>query len=160
VKRPELALRALAASGSARLKVAGEGPLDADLRRIARDLGIEERVDFVGWVSPDDLLALYASCRATLYVPVDEDYGYVPVESFLSGKPVITTSDAGGPLEFVEDGASGFVRPPTPGALAEAIDRVAALPAARLNEMGENGRRRVEHISWDAVVDRLTETIR
>jgi glycosyltransferase involved in cell wall biosynthesis len=160
VKRPDLALRAIAASGSARLTVAGTGPLEADLRRTARDLGIEERVDFVGWVSPDDLLALYATCRAALYLPVDEDYGYVPIESFLSRKPVITTSDAGGPLEFVEDDASGFVRPPTPEALADAIDRVAALPAARLGEMGAEGRRRVEHINWDAVVDRLTETIR
>jgi glycosyltransferase involved in cell wall biosynthesis len=161
VKRPELALRALAASGpGARLKLAGAGPLEAGLRRLARELGVEDRVDFLGWVGDEDLVALYAGCRATLYAPVDEDYGYVAVESFLSGKPVLTTTDAGGPLEFVEADASGLVRAPEAEALGEAIDRLFALPDSRLREMGEDGRRRVAHISWDAVVDRLTETIR
>jgi glycosyltransferase involved in cell wall biosynthesis len=115
---------------------------------------------FVGYVRPEDLVALYASCRATFYTPVDEDYGYVTVESFLSRKPVITSSDAGGPLEFVEDGVNGFVAPPEAGLLGEAIDRLWALPESRLREMGEEGHARVAHITWDAVVDRLTESIR
>jgi glycosyltransferase involved in cell wall biosynthesis len=161
VKRPELALRALAASGAGvRLRIAGAGPLEAELRRLARDLGVADRVELLGWVSPEDLVALYAGCRGALYTPVDEDYGYVPVESFLSRKPVITATDAGGPLEFVEDGACGFVRAPEPLALADAIDRLCALPEARLREMGEEGYRRVRDITWDAVVDRLTESIR
>jgi glycosyltransferase involved in cell wall biosynthesis len=60
----------------------------------------------------------------------------------------------------VEDGANGFVATPEPEALSDAIDRLFALPEGRLREMGENVRLRVEHISWDVVVDRLTETIR
>ena len=59
-------------------------------------------------------MALYATCRGVLYVPFDEDFGYVTVEAFLSRKPVVTASDSGGPLEFVEDGASGFVAAPEP----------------------------------------------
>jgi glycosyltransferase involved in cell wall biosynthesis len=161
IKRPDLALRALAASGSPlRLRIAGRGPLEGELRRLADSLGVGGRVEALGWVTDEDLLRLYAECRAVLYAPLDEDYGYVTVEAFLSRKPVLTTSDAGGPLEFVEEGVSGFVRPPEPEAIAEAIDRLSALPEARLREMGEIGRRRVAHISWDAVVERLTETIR
>jgi glycosyltransferase involved in cell wall biosynthesis len=160
-KRFELALRALArASSGARLKLTGEGPLRRDLERLAEELGIGSRVDFLGMVSEDELLGLYATCRAALYVPFDEDYGYVTVEALLSKKPVITAADSGGPLEFVEDGVSGFVATPEPGALADAIDRLFALPEAKLAGLGEEGRRRVASITWDRVVDRLTELVR
>jgi glycosyltransferase involved in cell wall biosynthesis len=160
-KRPALALRALARSRSgARLKLTGEGPLRPDLERLASELGVESRVDFLGQVPEDELITLYAACRAALYVPYDEDYGYVTVEAFLSKKPVLTVSDAGGPLEFVEDGVSGLVAAPEPEALADAIDRLFELPEARLAELGEEGRRRVAFITWDGVIDRLTELIR
>ncbi len=159
-KRPELALRAIAASGGrARLKLAGKGPLEPDLRRLARELGVEDRIDFLGFVSDQDLVSLYAGCRATLYAPLDEDYGYVTVESLLSRKPVLTTSDAGGPLEFVSDGVEGLVRAPQPEPLAEAIAVLFAADEARLREMGEVGRSRVAGITWDAVLDQLTEGI-
>jgi glycosyltransferase involved in cell wall biosynthesis len=161
VKRVHLAVRALAASRcGARLKIAGAGPLEKDLRLLARRLGISARVEFLGYVPPEDLVALYAGCRAAFYVPLDEDYGYVTVESFLSRKPVITSTDAGGPLEFVEDGVNGFVARPEGGPLGEAIDRLWLLPDSRVHEMGENGHSRVKDITWDVVVDRLTETIR
>ncbi len=159
-KRPELAIRALAASRSrARLKIAGRGPLEADLRRLAKEKGVEGRVDFLGFVSDQDLVSLYAGCRASVYLPCDEDYGYVTVESLLSRKPVITVSDAGGPLEFVEDDASGIVRAPDPEALGDAIDELWGLPEARLREMGDAGHERVARISWEAVLDALTEGI-
>ncbi len=108
-------------------------------------------------MSADDLLALYAGCRAAYYGPVDEDYGYVTVESFLSDKPVLTTTDAGGPLEFVSDGENGLVAAPDPESVAAAIDRFFAWPESRLREMGEVGHLRVADITWDHVIDRLTE---
>ena len=160
-KRPELALRALARSrSSARLKLTGDGPLRPDLERLAQELGIASRVDFLGFVSEADLVSLYARCRGALYVPLDEDYGFVTVEAFLSKKPVVTALDSGGPLEFVEDGQCGFVAAPEPEALGDAIDRLIALPQARLVELGEEGRRRVAGLSWDVVIDRLTELVR
>lgn len=160
IKRVDLALRSLARSGGpARLQIAGTGSQEPELRRLAAELGVADRVAFLGHVSTDELVRLYAGCRATWYTPDDEDYGYVTVESFLSRKPVITSTDAGGPLEFVEDGASGFVAPAEPEALALATDRLFALPESRLREMGEEGHRRVAHISWDTVLDRLTESV-
>ncbi len=57
------------------------------------------------------------------------------------------------------DGESGLVAPPEPAAVAEAIDRLFALPETRLREMGEAGHARVSHINWDHVIDRLTEAI-
>ena len=74
---------------------------------------------------------LYAGCRAVIFAPFDEDYGYVTLEAFLSGKPVITADDSGGPLEFVEDGVTGCVTAPTPAAVADAMALLAGSPARR-----------------------------
>ena len=161
IKRVDLALRALARSkGRARLRIAGTGSVEADLQRLAGELGVADRVDDLGFVPADDLLELYAECRGAFYTPEDEDYGYVTIESFLSKKPVITSTDAGGPLEFVEDDVNGYVAAPEPGALAESIDQLFSLSETRLREMGEAGHGRTAHITWDGVVDRLTESIR
>lgn len=158
-KRPELLLRALARTRDVRLKLTGEGPLRRDLERIAASLGVAERAQFLGFVSEAELVELYATCRGVVYAPYDEDYGYVTVEAMLSKKPVLTATDSGGPLEFVEDGASGVVSAPVPEALADAMERLWALPEARLAEMGRDGARRVAGIGWDGVVDSLTELL-
>ncbi|HEX6737255.1 MAG TPA: glycosyltransferase family 4 protein [Vicinamibacteria bacterium] len=158
LKRLDLAIDAMKRVRSgARLKIAGSGPLQEELRKQIVGLGVEDRVELLGFVSAEDLLSLYARCRAAYYAPLNEDYGYVTVESFLSRKPVVTTSDAGGPLEFVSEGETGVIAAPEPEAIAAAIDRLWALPPARLREMGEAGHARVKDISWDHVIDRLTE---
>ncbi len=82
------------------------------------------------------------------------------VESLLSRKPVVTTTDSGRTARVRRGRRERLRRAPEPEALAEAIDRSRALPEARLREMGEEGHRRVAHITWDAVLDRLTEGIR
>jgi len=158
LKRLDLALDALKRTRcGARLKIAGAGPLQTELRKQIERLGIAERVDLLGFVSPEQLLELYAACRAAYYAPVNEDYGYVTVEAFLSGKPVITTTDAGGPLEFVTHGETGHVAAPDPDSVAASIDALWQLPESRLEEMGRAGRARVAGITWDRVIDRLTE---
>jgi glycosyltransferase involved in cell wall biosynthesis len=158
LKRIDLLIDALARTRSgARLKIAGAGPLEAELRKQVARLGIGDRVELVGFVSAEQLIALYAGCRAAAYAPLNEDYGYVTVEAFLSRKPVVTTADAGGVLEFVTDGETGLVAEPSPEALAEAVDRIWSFPEARLRDLGEAGRKRVAGISWDRVIDRLTE---
>jgi glycosyltransferase involved in cell wall biosynthesis len=161
LKRLDLAIDAMArVTSRARLKIAGTGPLEPELRKQLARLGIEDRVDFLGFVSDEDLVGLYADCRAAYYAPLNEDYGYVTVESLLSRKPVVTTTDAGGPLEFVDDGETGVVTAPDPGAIAAGIDRLWQAPEARLREMGEAGLARVRDITWDHVIDRLTESLR
>ena len=161
LKRLDLAVDAMQRVRSgARLKIAGTGPLADELRKQIAGLGVEDRVELLGFVDAETLLELYAGCRAAYYAPHNEDYGYVTVEAFLSRKPVITTVDAGGPLEFVTDGETGVVADAEPEAIAAAIDAFWQLPPARIAEMGEAGHRRVKDINWDTVIDRLTESIR
>jgi glycosyltransferase involved in cell wall biosynthesis len=161
LKRLDLAVDAMKRVRSgAKLKIAGAGPLKEELQKQITGLGVEDRVELLGFVSADELVDLYARCRAAYYAPLNEDYGYVTVEAFLSKKPVVTTTDAGGPLEFVTEGESGLVAAPSPEAVAEVIDRLWTLPEARLRDLGEAGLARVEGISWDHVIDRLTESLR
>jgi glycosyltransferase involved in cell wall biosynthesis len=157
LKRLDLAIDAMHRAGpGARLKIAGTGPLQEELHKQIVGLGVEDRVELLGFVSAEDLISLYAGCRAAYYAPLNEDYGYVTVEAFLSRKPVLTTTDAGGPLEFVVDGVNGVVTAPDPAAVAAGIDRVFALGTARLAEMGDEGHSRVSGITWDHVIDTLS----
>lgn len=86
------------------------------------DLG--DRVVWREVVSDEERIDLYARCLAVVFLPRDEDYGYVTLEAMLSAKAVVTTTDAGGPLEFVQDGRSGLVCVPEPEAVAAALDRL------------------------------------
>ncbi len=155
IKRVDLAIRAMpAVRAPVRLVVAGDGRERAGLEHLAAGLGVADRVEFRGRVGADALAELYAGALAVVFVPRDEDYGYVTLEAFLAARPVVTVSDAGGVLEFVEDGVSGLVRPPQPAPLAAAIDALAA-DRARAAALGAAGRERVRTITWDHVVETL-----
>ncbi len=157
-KRVDLLLRAAAAvPGNVpplRYIIAGDGPDRAALERLAGSLDLRERVRFAGRVSDAEAADLYAGARAVYYAPVDEDYGFATVEAFASAKPVITTADAGGVLEFVENGVTGYVTAPTPEAVAGSLAQVAADPA-RTATLGAAGAARVADITWEHVVDTL-----
>lgn len=152
-KRPDLLAAALPhLQSDVHVRIAGTGSMRDDLVELAGDR--RGRLDLPGFVDDDVLVELYGGALGVVYVPFDEDYGYVTLQGFLAGKPVITTSDAGGVLEWVEDGVTGFVVDPTPDAVAAAIDRLAADPDAA-RAMGEKGRARAAGLGWDAVVHRL-----
>ena len=155
IKRADLAVRAMGAvRAPIRLVVVGEGSERAALEALAAELGVAGRVEFRGLVGDDALAALYAGALAVVYPPYDEDYGYVTLEAFLASRPVITASDSGGTLEFVEDGVTGLVCDPRPEAFAAAIDGLAA-DRARAAALGAAGRERVRAITWDRVIDAL-----
>jgi len=155
VKRHDLALRAMAQLASPRrLVVVGEGTQDANLRRLAEELGLGDRVEFAGSVSDDRLLELYAGALGVVYAPFDEDYGYVTLEAFLARKPVVTARDSGGTLEFVQDGVNGFVCEPDAGAMADAFSRLAQDPG-RASSLGDAGFERARLVTWDGVIETL-----
>jgi glycosyltransferase involved in cell wall biosynthesis len=135
--------------------IAGDGPERKSLEALAAKLGITDRVRFAGYLGDEEIADLYASCRAVFYAPVDEDYGYAAVEAFFAGKPVVTTCDSGGVLEFVRDGETGLVAPPDPRALAESLGRVMA-GYAECEQMGDAGSQAVKDITWDTVIKQVT----
>jgi glycosyltransferase involved in cell wall biosynthesis len=153
-KRVDLLLEAAAAEPSVRVVVAGDGPDRERLEQVAQSHKLNGRVEFRGRVDADELADLYARCGAVYYAPVDEDFGMVPYEAFLSRKPVVTTTDAGGPLDVVSDRATGLVAEPQAHALAEALRYLQQHPDER-RAWGEAGKAAAERVTWDAAIDRL-----
>ncbi len=155
-KRIDLLMRGLVhAPGTLRAIVAGSGPERERLERLASDLGLTARVTFAGFLPDKEIAELYSRCRAVYYAPVDEDYGFSTVEAFRAGKPVITTTDAGGVLEFVEDGITGLVAAPHPEEIGRHLSAVADEALAR--RLGADNARRVEGITWDHAIRALTK---
>jgi glycosyltransferase involved in cell wall biosynthesis len=160
LKRQDLVLKALALTKTP-VRMVFSGAADsardgARFRQAIEEHGLSGRVEWRGHVTAAEMIELYAHALGVVFPPFDEDLGYVTLEAMLSEKPVVTTTDSGGPLEFVVDGESGFVTAPQPAALARALDRLAGDRelAAR---MGKAGRRRYDalSISWANVLDRL-----
>jgi glycosyltransferase involved in cell wall biosynthesis len=141
-KRIDLLLEAAALDESLRVVVTGDGP---DRQRLE---------SLTGRVDEDELASLYARCLAVFYAPVDEDFGMVPYEAFLSHKPVLTTTDAGGPLEIVEDGRTGLVTAPDAAALARAAGRLRDHPD-EARALGRAGQEVAARVTWGACIDRL-----
>lgn len=128
-----------------------------ELEERCREFNLVDRVIFKGFVSDREKLDLYAECLGVIYPPIDEDYGYVTLEAMLSRKPVITTSDSGGPLEFIEHGSTGFVCVADASELAARMDQLWR-DRNIAHRMGNSGRGLYDalHISWDTVVEALT----
>jgi glycosyltransferase involved in cell wall biosynthesis len=153
-KRIDLLIDAVAGADGIHAVIAGEGPDRERLEELARRNGLDGRVVFAGRVSDDELADLYARCLGVFYAPVDEDFGMVPFEAFLSEKPVLTTTDAGGPLEVVADRKTGLVVEPRPEALARAADWLAGHPA-EAEAWGRAGKEVAARVTWDSCIDRL-----
>src|SRR5262245_24095072 len=121
------------------LEVAGRGPLEPSLREFARELGIENAVRFLGFVSP---VQTAVEQSAVVVVPsLGEGFGMVALEAMERARPVIASA-VGGLPEIVEDGTTGIVvEPGDAEGLAEAIVALAG-DLERAAEMGRAGRER------------------
>jgi len=156
LKRADLVVRALAAGEGTglTLTIAGDGEERAPLERLAVELGVANRLMFAGRVPEDHLIALLATCRAVIFPPFQEDYGFVTVEAFASRKAVITCRDSGGAAELVQDGVSGLVSEPTPQALATSLRRLAD-DAPLAERMGSAGFETAARLTWPETVKQL-----
>jgi glycosyltransferase involved in cell wall biosynthesis len=132
----DIALRALALLPGSHLSIAGEGPERGALETLARELGVADRVDFLGWRA--DIGALLAACDIFVCSSRHEPLGNIVLEAWSAGRPVVAAR-AQGPAELVTDGENGLLVPLDDAeALATAIAGLIADPerAARLARQG------------------------
>ena len=161
-KRQMLALEALIHSKSnVKLYIVGKAEAEYEKRRMLnyiKEHKLDKRVKYFDYVTQEEKFELYANAKAVLFIPRDEDYGYITLEAMAAGKAVITAQDSGGPLEFVEDGYNGLVADNTPESIADAIDRMAEEPNLAIRA-GERGKKRLKemNITWEHVVKELTK---
>ena len=154
----DVLLRAVAELGQASpspfdLLLAGDGAEQAALRALAEDLGLADRVRFVGRVEHSQALALFAGCLFFVLPSRHEPFGLVNLEAMAAGKAVIA-SRVGGVPEIVVDGETGLLVPAEDvSALAGALARLAGDPGLR-DRLGAAGRRRAELFAWPVVVER------
>jgi glycosyltransferase involved in cell wall biosynthesis len=148
-KRIDLLLSAVALDPSLEVVVVGDGPDRLRLEGLASG-----RVRFAGRVSEQELADLYATCRAVFYAPIDEDFGMVPYEAFRAAKPVVTTTDAGGPLEVVDDRRNGRVVEPDPRSIAAALRELLA-DETTARSLGAAGQAQAATVSWDNAIAKL-----
>ncbi|MEM4367455.1 MAG: glycosyltransferase [Candidatus Aenigmatarchaeota archaeon] len=104
-KRMDLIIRAFKRMPNKKLVISGDGPERERLFELAKN---SKNIEFVGVVDENKMVELYSKCIATIYMPINEDYGLVPIESMASGKPCIGANE-GGPKETIIHGKTGFL---------------------------------------------------
>jgi glycosyltransferase involved in cell wall biosynthesis len=125
-KRHDLAIRALAEPplDGLRLKILGDGPLRQELYDLVSELGLQHRVDFLGWVDRDSAMREIAQARALLLLSDSEGAPWTVAEAQALGTPVVVRSGTGG-AELVQLGGQGYVLDESDGpeSLAQGIKR-------------------------------------
>ena len=119
---------------------------------------MENKVFLKGFISEEEKIEYYATCLGVYFGAYNEDYGYITLEGMLSEKPVIVHPDAGGPLEFVENGKNGFVVDPDPKAIAAKLDYLYENKTLA-ESLGKNGKQSLidKNLNWDYVIKQLIE---
>jgi glycosyltransferase involved in cell wall biosynthesis len=157
------ALALISESSRPRLLLSGNGPMRAQWEALSGSLNLTAHVTFLGNVPEADLPALYRSADIFVLPSTSraESFGMVLVEAMASGLPCITTEIASGNSYVVQDGLTGLVvTPRSPAALAQAITRLIAEPALRI-QLGQAGRERaLREFTVGTMVQRVEEVYR
>ena len=156
IKGPEVLLKSLGHIDARRKDVTlvyvGKGALEASLKSTSRQLGIEDRVKFLGW--RDDIPFILQMFDIFALASLNEGMGRVLVEAMAAGLPVVA-SDTGGIPDLVSHNVNGLLfAPGNDVALADCLARLLENPREAL-EMGRLGRERCRAYSLEAMVDKI-----
>ena len=134
--------------------VAGDPELEK-LSQLARELGIQKRVRFLGARPQEELPLIYSAADITVVPSYHESFGMVAVESLACGTPVVATR-AGGLMTVIRHGETGYLVPRGPGFFAERLDSLLADPVT-LRSMGAAARSSILLYSWQSVATLMHE---
>ena len=139
-------------------RVVGDGPEREKLVELAKELGVEERVEFMGTCAHDEMPALLGSSDLAVIPSLMEATSIAALEAMSCGLPV-AASAVGGLPEIIDDEVGTLFEAGNPEAMSRSITALLGRPD--FSELGKEGRRRVvEHWSLDQMVDRHEEIYR
>ena len=152
-----MAMTFIGDSRDVRLKIVGSGPYESTLKRIAKKLGIEEKVTFEGYISRSNITRYYAGCDIYVHPTLSETFPYAIKEAMAVGRPIVATR-VGFVDEHIKDGVHGYLVPPRePKALADVIMKLLGDAELR-HRMGSNARQYVEeNLRWDRIAKKWYE---
>jgi glycosyltransferase involved in cell wall biosynthesis len=145
-KKPADLLAAIARVQNVWAVIAGSGRLRADLERASAQLGISDRVRFIGFVQQTEMPEVYAAADVLVLPSKWETWGMVVNEAFAVGRPAVVSTACGSAGDLVEDERTGFTFAPGDiGALAGALARLER-DRDLLARLGTSARERID--SW------------
>jgi glycosyltransferase involved in cell wall biosynthesis len=162
-KAVDVVIRALKAVPLAELEVIGDGPMLEVWRKLAGELGVQERVHFAGWLPQEECAARLQTSLALVLPSIYECGGAVVLESMAMGKPVIATR-WGGPVDYLDE-SSGMLVEPTSyqdmvDGFAEAMTNLITSPELA-ESMGAAGRKRaVRDFDWQKKIQQVISIYR
>ncbi len=154
-KRVDLVIKAFMGMPEKRLVVASSGAEEQSLRKLAQG---SDNIHFTGRQTEEELRRWVGEARATIYVPIDEDFGLSPVEAMAAGKPVIGVA-SGGLLETVVDGVTGILIEESldENKLKQAVEQLEELGPEKLRDACEQ---RAQAFSERRFLQRMHEVCR
>jgi len=131
-----------------RLSIAGSGPSEGNLRRLAQELGVTDQVQFHGWVSQAEKLRLLQESRLVVHPSMREGWGLTVLEANACGKPVVG-ADVPGLRDSICHEHTGFlVRYGDPEALVEGVLDLLQ-DELRYQKLGRNALSWAHKFDWD-----------
>ncbi len=157
-KRPKTIVESMGfvKNKSIKLKIVGSGDMEEEIKTLAKK---HKNVEVIGFVSENELKQLYSNCLAVIYIPINEDYGYVPVEAAASGKATLGSNE-GGLRETVLNNKTGLlIDNITPEKLAEKIDFFANNKNIAI-KMGKQAKIYSKNFTWSQAFNVLENKIK
>lgn len=105
------------------LIIVGSGPMEGELKQLARELNIDSYIKFTGFISNEELRALYYICDINLFPAIKQSWGLTPFEALCAKKISIISNDCGA-AEILSKEGFGVVCEPTPEKFAENVIRI------------------------------------
>ncbi len=137
--------------------VGGQGWKTSPIFRQLRELGIENRVHFAGYLEDSELPAFFGVCEAFVFPSLYEGFGMPILEAMACGALVLT-SDRGAMKEVAGD-AAGYFDPEDPRSIADAIEKFVVRGEGR-EELVARGRERARMFTWESAADKVMEVLR
>lgn len=153
-KRVDLIVKAFMQMPDKKLIISSSGRMLPYLQRLAAQ---HDNISFTRWTTEEQLRKLIGSCIATIYIPLNEDFGMSPVESMAAGKPVIAVNE-GGIKETVIHNVTGILIP-SPPSIADITKAVHSLSPENTHKLKKNCQKRASTFSTEIFLQKIVELI-